>query len=68
MPAGSAGANSSGAAGGSTGNGIGGSGGGMPWGVSAALVEHRTLVLLRLARCIDVQPIWRSYLPEVPPA
>jgi hypothetical protein len=27
-----------------------------------------TLVLLRLARAAPDKPIWRSYLPEVPPA
>ena len=27
-----------------------------------------TLVLLRLTRRAAVRPIWRAYLPEVPPA
>jgi hypothetical protein len=27
-----------------------------------------TLVLLRRARRAVVKPVWRSYLPEVPPA
>jgi len=27
-----------------------------------------TLVLLRLARRAAAMPIWRAYLPEVPPA
>ena len=27
-----------------------------------------TLVLLRLARRAAAKPIWRAYLPEVPPA
>jgi hypothetical protein len=37
-------------------------------GVAAALLSLLTLVLLRLARCAAAKPIWRSYLPEVPPA
>jgi len=40
----------------------------MPGGAGGALVSHRTLVLLRLARRAAAKPIWRSYLPEVPPA
>ena len=33
-----------------------------------ALITQRTLVLLRLARRAAAKSIWRSYLPEVPPA
>jgi hypothetical protein len=31
-------------------------------------MTHHTLVLLRLVRRAAAKPIWRSYLPEVPPA
>ena len=66
LPAGSDG----GANGGSgSGSGTGGpSGRGVQGGVAAALIAHHTLILLRLARCAAAKPIWRSYLPEVPPA
>jgi hypothetical protein len=37
-------------------------------GLGAALIALLTLVLLRLARRAFTNPIWRSYLPEVPPA
>jgi hypothetical protein len=33
-------------------------------GLAAALV----LLLLLLARRAQLQPVWRSYLPEIPPA
>ena len=59
------GATGSGAAGGAVG---GGSGGGLQAGLSARLITQRTLVLLRLARRATAKSIWRSYLPEVPPA
>jgi len=57
-------------------NGVSGSGsgaGGNSWGggqggIGAALTARHTLVLLRLARCAAAVPIWRAYLPEVPPA
>jgi hypothetical protein len=57
-------------------NGVSGSGsgaGGNSWGgaqggIGAALIVLLTLVLLRLARRAAVVPIWRAYLPEVPPA
>ncbi len=63
-----------GAGGGPTGSGapgstIGGSsGGGLQAGLSDRLITQRTLVLLRLARRAAAKSIWRSYLPEVPPA
>jgi hypothetical protein len=60
------GANGTSGSGGSTGGTN--SGGGVQGGVSVALITHRTLVLLRLARRATAKPIWRSYLPEVPPA
>jgi hypothetical protein len=34
----------------------------------AALIALLTLVLLRLVRRAAAKPIWRSFLPEVPPA
>ena len=40
----------------------------MQGGIGAALIALLTLVLLRLARCAVVKPIWRYFLPEVPPA
>ena len=54
------------------GSGPGGSAGGNSGravsGGAAALISLLTLVLLRLARRAAVKPVWRSYLPEVPPA
>jgi hypothetical protein len=52
---------SSGGSGGNSGRGIQG-------GVRIALSVLLILVLLRLARRAAAKPIWRSYLPEVPPA
>jgi len=57
-------------------NGVSGSGsgaGGNSWGgaqrgIGAALIALLALVLLRLARRAAAVPIWRAYLPEVPPA
>ena len=40
----------------------------MQGGIGAALIALLTLVLLRLARWAAVRPVWRSFLPEVPPA
>jgi hypothetical protein len=40
----------------------------MPGGVGAALIALLTLVLLLLARRAAAKPVWRAYLPEVPPA
>jgi hypothetical protein len=40
----------------------------VPGGVGAALFMLITLILLRLARRAAAMPIWRAYLPEVPPA
>ena len=40
----------------------------MQGGAGAALIALLTLVLLRLARRAAAKPIWRSFLPEVPPA
>jgi hypothetical protein len=37
-------------------------------GLGAVLIALLTLVLLRLVRRAAAKPIWRSYLPEVPPA
>jgi len=37
-------------------------------GIGAALIALLMLVLLRLARRAAAVPIWRAYLPEVPPA
>jgi len=36
--------------------------------VGAAVITLLVLVLLRLARRAAANPIWRAYLPEVPPA
>jgi hypothetical protein len=36
--------------------------------VGAAGVALVMLVLLRLARLAAAKPVWRAYLPEVPPA
>jgi hypothetical protein len=36
--------------------------------VGAAVITLLVLVLLRLARRAAAKPIWRAYLPEVPPA
>jgi len=66
LPAGPGG---SGAGGGSSDGGTGGhSGGGFQSGVGAGLISLLTLVLLRLVRRAAAKPIWRSCLPEVPPA
>jgi hypothetical protein len=40
----------------------------MQAGIGAGLAALITLVLLRLARRAAVKPVWRAYLPEVPPA
>jgi hypothetical protein len=37
-------------------------------GATAALITLLTLILLRLAGGATAKPIWRCYLPEVPPA
>jgi len=37
-------------------------------GLGAALLALLTLVLLVLIRRAAAKPIWRAYLPEVPPA
>jgi hypothetical protein len=37
-------------------------------GVSVSLIAQRTPILLRSARHAAAKPIWRAYLPEVPPA
>jgi len=68
LPAGPGGANSPGGGSGS-GSGFGGSsGGGVPGGIGAASAALLALVLLWLARHAAARPIWRAYLPEVPPA
>jgi hypothetical protein len=68
LPAGPGSAPNPGGGGGSA-SSIGGStGSGMQGAIGAALTTRRTLVLLRLARCAAVMPVWRSVLPEVPPA
>jgi hypothetical protein len=59
--------------GGGVGGGVGGFGGGSPnagvlGGVLAALTAALVLLLLLLMRRAAAKPIWRSYLPEVPPA
>ena len=55
--------------GGGSGSGGGNGGSGVQGGVSAgALSVLLVSVRLRLARRADPVPIWRSYLPEVPPA
>jgi len=51
-----------------SGSGAGNSWGGVQGGIGAALTALLTLVLLRLARRASAVPIWRAYLPEVPPA
>ena len=40
----------------------------MQGGLGAALLALLTLVLLLLIRRAAAVPIWRAYLPEVPPA
>jgi hypothetical protein len=40
----------------------------MQAGFSAALITLLALVMLRLVRRAAAKRIWRSYLPEVPPA
>jgi hypothetical protein len=40
----------------------------MQSGAAAALITLLILILLRLARGAAARPIWRCYLPEVPPA
>jgi hypothetical protein len=57
-------AGATGAAGGVGGPGAGSSGVAVLGGLAAALL----LLLLLLARRAQLQPVWRSYLPEVPPA
>jgi hypothetical protein len=52
-----------------SGSGAGGnSRGGAQGGIGAALIALLTLVLLRLAGRAAAVPVWRAYLPEVPPA
>jgi hypothetical protein len=51
-----------------SGGGGGNSWGGGQGGLGAALTARHTLVLLRLAGRAAAVPIWRAYLPEVPPA
>jgi hypothetical protein len=68
LPAVPGGANSTGGASGPDGGFGANGGGGVPGGAGVALAVLLTLVLLRLARRADVKPVWRSYLPEVPPA
>jgi hypothetical protein len=57
-----------GGASGSAGSGGAGSGAGVQAGFGAALTTLLALMLLRRARRADAKRIWRSYLPEVPPA
>jgi hypothetical protein len=40
----------------------------VPGGLGGALVAVLMVVLLRLAARAGAVPVWRSYLPEVPPA
>jgi hypothetical protein len=40
----------------------------VPGGVSVCLLALFILVLLWLARRVGVKPVWRAFLPEVPPA
>jgi hypothetical protein len=71
LPAGSGGPGGPSGPGGAagSGSGIGGAGGGgVPGGMSALLTARHALVQLRLARRAASRPIWRAYLPEVPPA
>jgi hypothetical protein len=51
-----------------SGDGSGGHSEGGIQGSDDALTTHHTLVLLRLVRRAAAKPIWRSYLPQVPPA
>jgi hypothetical protein len=37
-------------------------------GSGAVLVAALALILLRLAHSAAASPVWRAYLPEVPPA
>ena len=53
---------------GTSGSGSSIGGGRVQGGVGVALIALLTLVLLRLARRAAAKPVWRSYLPEVPPA
>ncbi len=58
-----------GSANGAAGSGGAGSGpGGVQAGFGAALTTLLALVLMRLVRRAEAKRIWRSYLPEVPPA
>ncbi len=69
-PAGPAGgANSASGGSGPDSGGTGGHGGrDVPGGAGDALSAHRTVMLLGLIDGTGVKPVWRSYLPEVPPA
>jgi hypothetical protein len=54
---------------GGLGGGSGGNGGsGLLDGACAVLMAALTLIMLRLARRAEASPVWRAYLPEVPPA
>ena len=68
LPSGPGGAPGPGNGSGSAGGTGGSSGNGMQAGIGAGLAALITLVLLRLARRAAVKPVWRAYLPEVPPA
>jgi hypothetical protein len=59
------------AAGGSgAGSASGGGHGGRPLSGRSTLdhLTHRTLIVVRRARLAGAKAIWRSFLPEVPPA
>ena len=62
------GANSAGGGSGPDSGGTGGHGGRNCPVVSDAMSADGTVVLLRLTDGTGVKPVWRSYLPEVPPA
>jgi hypothetical protein len=66
LPAGPGGTGSGSGSG--AGGGAGGNTGRALSGGAAALICGLILVLLRLVRRAAVKPVWRSVLPEVPPA
>jgi hypothetical protein len=53
---------------GSDGGPSGHGGAGAQGSLGAALTAHHALVVLRLVRGAAAKLVWRSYLPEVPPA
>jgi uncharacterized membrane protein YgcG len=57
-----------GSSGSGAGGSVGGANGGALYGAWVAVLALSTMILLRLVRRAAAKPVWRVYLPEVPPA